>query len=267
MTQLTRRNFLQITSAGVLATALPSFQIKAQAAEPASFTFAGINDLHMKDENCLPYVTRVVEAINANEAVSGVFVLGDLATAAKLEELELAKKALDLLEKPCFVLPGNHDLTSDQEDGLNRYNSLFGEEHWVKEWEQWAFMGFNSCVGTGSNITVPDSELAWMQKQLESIDQNRPLALFCHHPMNPHSKAYRILNADEILDLFSSHALRLVAAGHWHGNQEESTARSLFTTTACCSSTRDNFDKTSAKGYRMFHFEASTVDSKFVAVS
>ncbi|NLN93974.1 MAG: hypothetical protein GX130_11805 [Candidatus Hydrogenedens sp.] len=267
MTQITRRNFLQLTSATALAASLPLFRIQAQTDTDSPFIFAGINDLHMKDSDCLPYAKRVIAAINADSAINGVVVLGDLATASLPEELALAKEALDGLEKPCFVLPGNHDIGPKEEGPLARYNRFFGPEHWVKEWEHWTFIGFNSCVGTASDVTVPQSELDWINEQLQSIDRNRPLALFCHHPLNPHSRAYRVLNADDILALFDGHALRLVASGHWHGNQEETTERTLFTTTACCSSTRNNFDKTNAKGYRLFYFGTDRLDTQFVAVS
>jgi len=91
--------------------------------------------------------------------------------------------------------------------------------------------------------------------------------LFCHHPLNPHTKAYRIKNADETLGLFADYKLKLIAAGHWHGNQMEQQDAATFTTTACCSSTRGNFDETPEMGYRLFHIQADVVETEFVVVS
>lgn len=263
---LSRRDFLKISAAGIAAAALPLPSVLGESRKTGSFTWAGINDLHIKNQDCLPYISRVVAALNDNPAVSGVVVLGDLATMAQPEELRLAREALKPLNKPCYILPGNHDIGPETEGALKRFNDIIGPEHWLLEWEHWTFLGFNSCVGAKSDVILPESEINWLRDQLISIDSERPLALFCHHPLNPHSKAYRIINGDEILDLFSHHALRLVSSGHWHGNQEESTAQHLFTTTACCSSTRDNFDKTAAKGYRLFHFGEDRADTEFVEV-
>ena len=60
--------------------------------------------------------------------------------------------------------------------------------------------------------------------------------------------------------------LRIAAAGHWHGNQEETRDGVLFTTTACCTSTRNNFDGTPEKGYRLFHLAGDSVATEFVEV-
>ena len=115
-------------------------------------------------------------------------------------------------------------------------------------------------------MTVSGTELAWLREQAALVPSEKSIALFCHHPLNPNTARYRILNADAILDIFKGKALRLAAAGHWHGNQVEEQDNVLFTTTACCSSTRGNFDKTEARGYRLFHVKENTVETEFVEV-
>ena len=50
------------------------------------------------------------------------------------------------------------------------------------------------------------------------------------------------------------------------GNQEETREGVLFVTTACCTMTRDNFDKSPDKGFRLFSFKGETVESRFVPV-
>ena len=140
----------------------------------------------------------------------------------------------------------------------------------VLQWQDksggWVFVGFNSCEGTGSDVTVSPEQVAWLSKRVRKIDRDRPIALFAHHPFNPHTKNYRVKNAEEVLGLFGDHNLKLVATGHWHGNQVETRDGILFTTTACCSSTRGNFDDTTAKGYRLFHFDKKEVQTEFVTV-
>ena len=109
-------------------------------------------------------------------------------------------------------------------------------------------------------------ELAWLKAQADAIVPEQPIALFCHHPLNPNTKAYRILNADAVLALFAKHALKIAAAGHWHGNQVEEQDGVLFVTTACCSSTRPNFDNTPEKGYRSLDAGVATTRTDFTVV-
>lgn len=45
---------------------------------------------------------------------------------------------------------------------------------------------------------------------------------------------------------------RLSGAPHWHG-QVERANNVLFTTTACCTPMRGNFEDTKEKGYSLFH--------------
>lgn len=143
-------------------------------------------------------------------------------------------------------------------------------EGWVAVYEgvsnDWSFIGFNSCELALSDVTVAPDEVAWLKKQIEGVGPEKPIALFCHHPLNPKTKAYRVKNAEEILGLCSGRKLRLVASGHWHGNQVETRDGVLFTTTACCTATRDNFDGTAQKGYRLFHLDDETVTTEFIEV-
>lgn len=261
MIQHTRRQFLALCAAGVCGARCALGQ-----EESTAFTFATINDCHIKDASSVAILDRAVARINTDTRVKTVIVLGDTATAGARVEQDLAKAALDKLTMPWHAVPGNHDVFMRDKDIYANYAATFGPVHWAQEYHGWAFIGFNSCEGVKSDVTVAETELAWLREQAALIPSDKPVALFCHHPLNPHSASYRILNADAILDIFKEKALRLAASGHWHGNQVEEQKGVLFTTTACCSSTRGNFDKTEARGYRLFHLKGDTVETEFVEV-
>jgi 3',5'-cyclic AMP phosphodiesterase CpdA len=234
---------------------------------PGRLTFAAINDVHVLDARSTAIVGGAVQSINANPDIAFTVILGDIATDGELTELKLARHAFDRLEQPWFAVPGNHDVYMKAKDIYSNYRLAFGRIAWVEEDEGWVFMGIDTCEGAGSNVTVRREQLKWIEANLERIRPSRPIALFGHHPFNPHTKAYRVKNADEVLGLFSDHNLKLVAAGHYHGNQVERQDGILFTTTACCSTTRGNFDGTDARGYRLFHLDGETVETEFVEVS
>lgn len=230
------------------------------------FTFATINDLHVLDAKSTAIVNRAVNSINENTEVDFTLMLGDMGTDGTLEEMKLAQSALARLDKPCFCIPGNHDVDPTQTDEYANYDKVFERRDWVEDGNAWAFIGINTCNGVASDVTVPEDRMEWLQKRLRGIKKTRPIALLAHHPFNPNTKAYRVQNAGEVLALFGEHNLKLVAAGHYHGNQIEERDGILFVTTACCSSTRDNFDGTSAKGYRVYHADGETLTHEFIEV-
>lgn len=237
------------------------------AAEPASFTFAALNDLHLQDAASAEKLGPTIDGINGREDIAFAVVLGDLTTAAKPEEFALAKGLFSRFSKPWYAVPGNHDVNGrDKEHPVSAFEEVIGPACWRHAQGDWQLIGLNSCDGLKSDVTLPEERLNWLKSELAQVDAAAPIALFLHHPMNPNSKAYRIGNAEAVLQLFKGHNLRLAAAGHFHGNQEETRDGVLFTTTACCSATRGNHDETKAKGYRLFHCANGEVRTEFVEV-
>lgn len=230
------------------------------------FTFAAINDLHVLDTKSAGIVNQAVNNINADSRVQFTVVLGDIATGGRYQELKLAKVALDRLDKPWYAIPGNHDVDMKTKDIFGNYKAVYGPTRWDEGEEGWLFIGLNSCEESKSDVSIQPDEVAWLEQTLKKVNRERPIALFAHHPFNPNTRAYRVQNADEILGMFAEHNLKLVAAGHYHGNQVEEHNGVLFTTTACCSSTRDNHDETREKGYRLFHVAGNTIETEFVVV-
>lgn len=212
-----------------------------------------MGDLHLLDAKSVGIVNRAVYSINENPSVHFTAVLGDLGTDGTYAEMALARNSLAKFERPYFAIPGNHDVDpTATQDEYGNFRHFFEDKEWREESNSWAFVGLDTCNGTASDVTVPDERIEWLEKQLGKINHGRPLALLTHHPFNPNTKSYRVKNADAVLGLFANHNLKLVASGHFHGNQVEERDGVLFTTTACCSTTRNNHDGTEAKGYRLF---------------
>ncbi len=257
--RFSRREFLATTS-----LLLGGLAAGRGVAQSAGFTFAAMNDLHLQADEDGKALAKMVDALNARNDLDFTAVLGDLTTAAKPEEFALAKTGLDRLQKPYYVIPGNHDAGKEDASAFER---VFGPANWRREHGGWVLLGLNSTQGASSDVTLPQDRLDWLKKEIATIEPATPIALFLHHPLNPHSKAYRVKNAEELLALFQEHTLRLAAAGHFHGNQEERRDGILFTTTACCAGTRGNHDKTTEKGYRLFHCKGDRIETEFVVVT
>lgn len=263
---LSRRQFLGLIGALGLSSCKHANVPLIGGGSKGPFTVAAMNDLHLLDARSAAFVNHAVEQINATPDVRFTVVIGDLTSNAKLSEFNLAKASLDRLKMPYFAVPGNHDVQGGAANPFANYLKDFNERNWVHDEGGWSFIGLDSCEGTSSDVTIGTEQMEWLKKHVRKIGPNRPMGLFAHHPFNSKTK-YRVKNAEDVLALFADHKLKFVACGHWHGNQVEEQNGILFTTTACCSSTRTNFDDTSAKGYRLFHLDGDKVTTDFVEVS
>lgn len=267
--RLSRRQFIGLIGAlgaGTARALSPRDLLKLGWGKDGPLVFATMADLHVLNAKSTAIVNRAVNVINAMDDVRFAVVIGDLATDGRLAELNLAKDCLARLNKPYFVVPGNHDVDPTLTDIYANYARAFDEGEWSRDNHDWAFIGLDSCDGTKSTVAIPETRMAWLEKRLKKISQARPIALFVHHPFNPNTKDFRVTNADGVLGLFANHNLKLVAAGHYHGNQAEERDGVLFTTTACCSSTRGNFDGTEARGFRVFRENNGVLETEFVEV-
>lgn len=233
---------------------------------PGRFTFVAINDIHLADAKSTGLINRAIDQIKADNEVKFVVVLGDITSSGQVEEFRLAKQSLDRLDKPYFCIPGNHDCTPGTADPLANFRAACGEPQWVQKDKGWTLIGLDTSEPGQVDGTVSPERIAWLQKVLEHTSESRPIALFTHHPLNPSTKGDRLKNADEVLGLFKGHALKLVASGHFHGNQAEVKDGALFMTTACCASSRGNHDNTKEKGYARIVFNKDQVDHQFVEV-
>ncbi len=262
----TRRQFLgYIGAAGLGATLAPIHAGHAAESAPGvDLVFAAINDTHVVDEASTAFLDEAVRRINATPNLAFTLMLGDLSADAKPREFEIAKAHLDKLAKPYFYLPGNHDVRPEGEHPYANYDQFFPERQWCRRFQNWVFLGIDTCERTASDVTLPPNRVDWIRSQLKEVDPATPVVLCSHHPFNPHTKAYRVKNADEVLSLFSAHNLRMVLSGHYHGNQLEEAGGILFITTACCASSRDNADGTPAKGYRTFRITGADIAHDFM---
>ncbi len=235
--------------------------------EGKPYSFVTINDTHLVDARSVAIVNRAVNQINEIEDLAFVVALGDIANDAQVSAFRLGQQAFDRLEVPCWAVPGNHDYGSDPANSIDNYLHYFEDAEWREQRGDWVFIGFNSCNEQEyRDVIVPQDRLDWLQYQLDRINPERPIALLTHHPLNPNTAAYRLLNADDILALFEGHNLKLVSSGHFHGNQVEEQDGVLFITTACCSTVRNNHDNTPGKGYRVYHIDGAQITHEFVTV-
>ena len=244
--------------ADAIAGLVTEWREAVEAGLEAGFWFAQASDTHVTDTRSVEIINEAVDRINADQRVAFSLWLGDLTRGSTADEMVLARLALQRLAKPRHVLRGNHDLAG----GL--FEREFGPLRSVVTYGGWKLLLVDSNPGDKTPMSAADRE--WIRDRLQETPADMPLVLCTHHPLMPHTKSLRLAGADEVITMFAEHNLKAVLGGHFHGNQQETVDGVLFTTTACLSTTRSNFDGSKAKGYRLFRCKDDDITTEFVSV-
>jgi hypothetical protein len=265
----TRRDFLRAATACLGGALLGTACARVEA--PGSFAFATINDMHVTDDGKVGLARKAVQMINDDASIGFVAVLGDLTNEASRSEFEVAREVLTGLKAPWVAIPGNHDVDGkDKQNPYANFELLIGPRQWVWPFDGWMFIGIDTCYGGASEVAFPEDRMKWLRETVAGVPRRTPIALFTHHPLLYPSveqfRGFRVKNTEAILELFAGHKLKLVASGHFHGNQVEQNEGVLLTTTACCAVQRDNFDGSKVKGFRRYEVEGEQIRHAFMPV-
>lgn len=185
----------------------------AQAAD-SSFKFALVTDTHVGNPNNNEDLYRTVKDINSLPDIAFVIVSGDVTEFGSDEELKTAKELLSDLNKPFYVIPGNHD-SNWSESGTNSFKLIFGAETFGFEHNGYKFIGLasgpNMRMGPGQ---IPRENLTWFFEELKKTDKNTPIIFVNHYPMD-----HSLNNWFEVLDALRSYNVKLMLCGHGHVNK------------------------------------------------
>src|SRR5689334_13110015 len=75
----------------------------------APIKFVHISDTHIGSNNADVDLRRTVQDINNDPTLQFVVISGDITEFGADKEEKLAKQILDSLNKPWYIIPGNHD--------------------------------------------------------------------------------------------------------------------------------------------------------------
>ena len=262
MKNFSRRTFLKTTALGVVGAAIPGLMTGCASLTGANQKFSGpvkflsLGDMHLTNQKSVPYPNKVIKAMN-NEAGDLVLACGDLGSKPTRPELELARDVLDELKVPYYPVLGNHDalFSGEKEETLFREVFSLKENSYHFAHKGIQFIGIDHGCGRGyKDNSVRPAVMEWLKKTLATIPDEKPIIFFSHYPFAKGVK-YRTKNADDVQALFKNKKLLAMINGHFHGNTERRENGILMTTTACCSGTRGNHDRTKPKGYRVFRVD------------
>lgn len=201
--------------AGMVAGLIFFFLIGAGIARAQTLRFAHITDTHigsnLSDEDLL----RTVTDINAQPDISFVLLSGDVTEFGSDEELHQAKAIMDQLNKPWYVVPGNHD-SKWSESGNNSFVRIFGGEEFVFEKAGFLFIG----TASGPNMRmapglVPREQVVFLDSVLSNMpDPDQPIISVNHYPLDESLSNWYV-----ITDQLKTRNIKAALLGHGHSNK------------------------------------------------
>jgi outer membrane protein assembly factor BamB len=182
----------------------------------AGFHFALITDTHIGGNGADSDLRQTVDDINSIDSLAFVIISGDVTEFGSDRELLLAREILGRLNKPWYIIPGNHD-TKWSESGANSFRVIFGAEAFAFTYGDWLFLGTNSGpnmrMGPGQ---IPRENIVWLDSVL-SVPGNRMKKIISvnHYPLDE-----GLNNWYELTGRLKKYDTRLELCGHGHSNRE-----------------------------------------------
>ena len=189
-----------------------SWLVQAQG----QFRFAFVSDTHIGNPTAEEDLRRTVQSINDDSSLDFVVITGDITEFGSDEELQTAKNLFDHLNKPWYIIPGNHD-ANWSESGSNSFKKIFGSETFQFKHDGYMFIG----TASGPNMRmspgqVPREQIVWLDSCLNNLqDKDIPIVYLNHYPQDS-----TLNNWYEVIDRLKSRNIQLILCGHGHANRK-----------------------------------------------
>ncbi len=215
--------------------------------------FAQISDIHisargniadMLSGRAAGFFQSTVDGLNQQPDLDFVLFTGDFMVDASAEELMQVQQILQTLQKPYYIVPGNHDRREpDSLAGLTRHDfaRLFNPQYTDRpatpelQAGYWSvslgadvqLIGLDSIRDADWGGVIDPPQLAWLEQEL-TTHADKLVIVAVHHPLHklapiddhPAWNKFVCSNGPEVLALLDRHPpVKLVLTGHHHVTQ------------------------------------------------
>ncbi len=237
-----------LTTVLALGFLMLSGQTSLEKTAGSGFRFVFMTDIHVQPEKeGVKGFTAAVDRVNELEPdfviTGGDLIMDALETSyGRADTLYgLFHEVTEGLKMPVYHTMGNHDIlgwsdesTVDEahpEFGKKIFKNRIGEPYYSFNYGGWHFLVLDS-VEEGDSVTykggVDSVQMDWIRNDLAGTRPEVPIIVSVHIPffsmetqifrgvMEPNPVWAVINNANEVLELFKDHNLKLVLQGHQH---------------------------------------------------
>ena len=195
---------------------------------PACFaeTFLVTSDLHFtvsreKHGNTFETLTKA--------QCDALILLGDSTNNAHIEEHYYVLEFLESLDAPVYIVPGNHDVTTDRGFFLTIYHAQGRDQSFAKDpaSASYAVMVGDICLlmldtndvsgGYVASLGGISSETCdWVDNVLSALPEGVEVVACGHHPILPVEREKRTPGATRLADTLRENGVKLYLCGHDH---------------------------------------------------
>lgn len=175
--------------------------------------FAWLSDTHVGNSTGEEDLLNSINDINKRNNIDFVIVSGDVTESGRTNDFMIAKKILDMLKVPYYIIPGNHD-TKWSESGGEDFKKIFGKDKFIFKYNGINFIGLHQ----GPILRMADGyfaqeDLRWLKSKVKKINNHEPIIFITHYPIDS-----SISNYYEFLNLINRKNIKVILVGHGHTN-------------------------------------------------
>jgi outer membrane protein assembly factor BamB len=180
--------------------------------------FVLFSDTHVSELGTGTADLRLAVAdVNSQPDIDLVLVSGDITDTNTGENLATAKRILDSLHVPYYIIPGNHDTKWSGSAGAN-FREFWGDDKFSFTYNGICFIGFHQGpVLRMDDGHIPRHVLTWLTTELKQIGPDQPIILVMHYALNP-----SVDNWHECIDIIQDYNIKAIIHGHGHRNRQDS---------------------------------------------
>lgn len=263
--RISRRQLLRQSASALLGAGLwPGALAAAERDTSEPFGFLVVNDTHYLDNNCGPWLERVVRQMKTQpQTIDFCLMLGDLSEHGRANQIRPVLDIFKALGKPVYYVIGNHDYLTQTD--RSAFEELVARKlNYNFEHAGWQFLALDTTFGQESRGTAIQPEtMRWLDELLPRLDKKMPTVLFTHFPLGPLVPG-RPTNAKPLLERLKEFNVQACFSGHFHAFTERRFQGIDLTTNRCCSRSRQNHDGDKKKGYFVCQAKAGKIERTFV---
>ena len=216
--------------------------VQLHFAQISDIHFSSLGDHHdMLSARAGDFLTNVISQLNQVQDLDFVLITGDLFDTASWKEFEQFQETISSLQKPYYIIPGNHDRRDQTSiEGLTRHQFAW---HFNPQFHSWPIspdrqvgywsisvaptiqlIGLDSTRDQDWGGNIDETQMTWLENELISgVDKLVIVAV--HHPLhplvpidhNPDWTRFVCDNGPDVLELLDQHPqAKMVLTGHHH---------------------------------------------------
>jgi 3',5'-cyclic-AMP phosphodiesterase len=201
-------------------------------AEGAVLSWVHFGDLHLTaagEQNHRDFLA-LIDIANRHLAARVNFAVlpGDNAENGTATQLRLVRAAIDRLQIPLHILPGDHDY---QPRSLEAFHAVLGidplPKALVAAGHRCLFLDIVSAGAGGADFRLHDAQLDWLQRELKDADHAGQRSVIFMHAYPADLR----FGAEKLTALLARHRVACVDMGHTHYNELANDGHTIFAAT------------------------------------